>query len=93
MESQQFNYKKDLLQSENFGFKKYLKALYRGEVIDGKRQGKGVIVYEPVPGGDPRGIRVYEGEWTNDQRNGNGYERFNNGGIYVGEFKHNKPDG
>jgi hypothetical protein len=86
MESNQFDYDKDLLSSEYFGFKRYQRALYRGEIHEGKRLGLGVIVYDGKE-------RVYEGQWEGDQRNGNGYERFKGEGVYVGEFKDNKPWG
>jgi len=54
MESQVFDY--DLLkQSDKYGIKKYSEAIYRGELINGKRSGLGVMVY--------RKARVYEGQW------------------------------
>ena len=34
--------------------------------------------------------RVYEGEWKDDLRNGNGYEIYANGVIYEGEWKDDK---
>lgn len=52
MESQVFDYEL-LKQSENYGIKRYAEAIYRGEVIEGKRQGLGVMVY--------RKARIYEG--------------------------------
>ena len=51
---------------ETFGIKKYNDAIYRGQLVGGKREGMGVMVY--------RKNRVYEGEWFNDVRNGKGYE-------------------
>ena len=46
MESHQFDYEFDVRRSDNFGFKRYLKALYKGELNDNKRQGYGVMIYE-----------------------------------------------
>jgi hypothetical protein len=34
---------------------------------------------------------VYEGEWTEDLREGEGYEQFPNGNIYTGSFSLGKP--
>ena len=47
-----FDYEQ-IRQSNLFGFKKYQDAVYRGEIVDGKRDGYGVMVY--------RKNRVYEG--------------------------------
>ena len=38
-------------------------------------------------------IRVYEGEWHYDKRNGRGYERFKNGNKYEGYYLNNKAHG
>ena len=37
--------------------------------------------------------RVYEGSWTEDKREGLGYERFQNGNTYEGEYKTGKVGG
>ena len=47
-----FDYPK-IQQSENFGIKKYADAIYRGQLLNGKREGYGVMVY--------RKNRIYEG--------------------------------
>jgi len=60
----------DLKLSENFAVKDYSKSVYRGNIVDSQRHGKGVIVYETG--------RVYEGEWSDDKRNGQGFEIFGN---------------
>lgn len=52
MESNLFNYE-ELKEQENFAIKKYNDAVYRGELVNGKRHGVGVMVY--------RKARVYEG--------------------------------
>jgi hypothetical protein len=46
MESNVFDYNKKCRFSDNFGFKRYLKALYKGEILEGKRNGLGVMIYE-----------------------------------------------
>lgn len=77
MESQVFDY--DILrQAPNFGMKVYSESIYRGELLEGKRHGLGVMQY--------RKARVYEGQWLNDARNGRGMERYSNGNRYEGEF-------
>jgi hypothetical protein len=49
-----------------FGLKVYPKAIYRGELQDTKRHGRGCMSYQSG--------RVHEGYWVNDKRNGPGYE-------------------
>ena len=61
----------ELKKCEHFAIKRYKESLYRGEVVDGLRQGQGICIYEIG--------RVYEGEWFDDRRHGKGYERFSNG--------------
>jgi hypothetical protein len=75
--SDDFDY--DLLrQSPNFRVKKYQDAVFRGEVVSGKRTGLGVMIY--------RTGRIYEGRWENDQRHGRAYEKYANGNTYKGFF-------
>ena len=52
MESELFDYEQ-LRASESFGIKRYKESIYRGELVDGKRQGLGAIQY--------RTCRIYEG--------------------------------
>jgi hypothetical protein len=52
MESSEFLFE-ELLQSEHFAIKHYKDSIYRGEVVERKREGKGVILYNNG--------RVYEG--------------------------------
>ena len=54
MESEVFDFS-EMKKDGNFGIKKYQDAIYRGSIISGKRQGKGVMYYKKN--------RVYEGEW------------------------------
>jgi hypothetical protein len=41
--------------SENFAVKNYKDSVYRGQIVNSKRHGKGIITYNSQ--------RVYEGEW------------------------------
>lgn len=67
MESNVFDFD-EMRKASDFGIKKYSDAIYRGQIVSGKRVGLGVMVY--------RKDRVYEGNWTNDVRHGRGYERY-----------------
>lgn len=67
MESNEIDYEVVKMQ-ENFGIKQYKDAVYKGELKDRKREGRGVIKYNNG--------RVYEGEWHEDKREGRGFERF-----------------
>ena len=51
MESNLFNYE-DLKNSSNFGIKKYHNSVYKGELLNGKRNGLGIMIYTN---------RLYEG--------------------------------
>ena len=62
---------------------------YIGQVVNGKREGKGIYYLDKEP---YKGDR-YEGEWKNDLREGKGIEYFNNGDIYEGEFKEGLENG
>jgi hypothetical protein len=67
MESNEFDYEAVKL-ADTFGIKQYKDAIYKGELVERKRQGKGIIIYNNG--------RCYEGEWSDDKRHGKGYERF-----------------
>ena len=62
---------------------------YIGQVVNGKREGKGIYYLDKEP---YKGDR-YEGEWKNDFRDGKGIEYFHNGDIYIGEYKNGKSEG
>lgn len=49
---------------------------YIGELVDGKRQGKGTMTYDDND--------VYEGTWWNDARRGDGKITYMDGGVYEG---------
>jgi len=73
MLSNEFDYE-ELKTTPNFGIKQYKDALYRGEINERKRNGKGIIVYKTG--------RVYEGDWNMDRRDGRGFELFINKNTY-----------
>ena len=75
----------ELKMSPNFAVKSYKDSVYRGEIVDSKRNGKGIITYATK--------RVYEGEWANDKRHGFGYEQFSNDNIYEGQYFDGKVQG
>ena len=37
--------------------------------------------------------KIYEGQWRNDKKNGQGAEVFPNRAVYLGQFKEGKPNG
>ena len=53
-------------------------GLYKGNVEEGEREGKGLMEYK---NGD-----VYEGDWGRDKRHGSGALRCANGTVYEGEW-------
>lgn len=67
-----------LRMSDKFRKKRYVDAVYFGEVVNMKRTGKGIMKY--------RSGRLYEGEWFEDIRNGLGYEKYASGNVYSGCF-------
>jgi len=75
----------ELKMKPTFAVKSYKDSIYRGEIQDSKRNGKGIITYSSS--------RIYEGEWNNDKREGFGYERFSNNNIYEGQYKDGKVHG
>jgi hypothetical protein len=58
---------------------------YVGDRVDGKKEGKGKMVYQN--GG------IYEGEWKNDKRDGFGKMIYKTGSSYEGGWKDDKIDG
>lgn len=65
-------------------------SVYTGEVLNGKRHGKGKMVWR---GGD-----VYEGDWVNDKRTGKGRYIWGRnskcaGDVYEGDFVDGEPCG
>ena len=65
-----------LREAPAYGVKRYKNSLYKGTLVDRKRQGLGVLIYASG--------RVYEGEWQDERRNGRGFEVYTNGSKYIG---------
>ncbi|CAI2366353.1 unnamed protein product [Moneuplotes crassus] len=84
MISEMFNFE-ELKKSPNFGIKIFNKAIYRGELQDNKRHGRGCMTYQNG--------RVYEGFWYADKRHGDGYEKYSNNNFYQGQFKQGRAHG
>ncbi len=57
---------------------------YKGNFVDGYSSGYGTYVTS---------TSTYEGDWKDDQKNGNGTTTFTNGDKYVGEYKDDKIEG
>ena len=58
---------------------------YVGEVVDGKRFGKGKQTFSDG--------NIYDGYWVDDKMEGKGTLTFRNGDEYIGDFKKGKMDG
>lgn len=58
---------------------------YRGQTLNGKRNGKGIFTY-------PEQSITYEGEWKNDLFHGEG-KLTDNGYTYKGQFFEGKKEG
>lgn len=84
MESGTFDFE-EIKQRDTFGIKMFKDSCYKGELLNNKRNGAGVMIY--------RKCRLYEGYWQGDNRHGKGMERYSNGNRYEGDFKANKPHG
>lgn len=71
--------------SLNTKIKRFKDSIYFGEMVNGRRHGKGIMFYKSG--------RIYEGEWMNDAKFGKGLEIHANGNKYEGQFLNGKPDG
>ena len=60
-------------------------AEYFGEILNGKRDGQGIIRYKSG--------RIYEGYWKNGLRHGEGSEIFSNKNRFEGTYLNGKPEG
>ena len=65
--------------------KEYQNGKYTGDYINGKREGKGIYIYNS---GDK-----YEGEYKNDLKEGYGIYTYSNGDVYEGNHKAGLFDG
>ena len=75
----------DLTSQPLFAVKSYKDSVYRGEIEDSMRHGRGVITYNSS--------RIYEGHWVRDKREGLGFERFSNANTDEGEYFKGKVHG
>ncbi|EAR82699.3 MORN motif protein (macronuclear) [Tetrahymena thermophila SB210] len=69
----------------NLKMKKYKQQVFYGIILNSKRHGNGVMVYQNG--------RIYEGQWENDLKHGRGYEIFPSGSTYDGYYINGKPEG
>ena len=104
---------RDLKKNQNF-FQttkdaiKFKDGIYKGPFIDGKKEGKGIYIYnsgEKYEGEYKNNLRngfgiytyrngyKYNGQWKDDKKHGKGILYFPNGEIYEGEFKDGDYDG
>ena len=63
----------------------YKTGKYKGDYLNGKREGKGIYKYN---NGD-----IYEGEYKNDNMEGKGIMYYKSGDRYEGEWKNDKREG
>ena len=68
-----------------FSSKSGNKGNYIGHLIDGKREGRGIIRWD---NGD-----IYNGDWKNDKKEGKGIYCYNNGQRYEGDWIEDKKEG
>ena len=83
-ESGPFDWEQVIIDDNNQWFRKALvkdenNNHYRGEWVDGKKDGLGVQIYE-------NGER-YDGGWKNDMKHGYGRHISSNGDVYLGHFQ------
>lgn len=64
--------------------------IYEGYVIYGKRHGKGKLTYSPS---DENKRKVYDGEWKEDKRSGQGVLIWEDGKKYDGKWKEDQING
>ena len=71
---------------DGYGVFKSKSYNYFGNYTEGKKKGKGK--YEDLVKGS-----TYNGEFSDDQKNGYGEENYNDGSVYKGEYKNGLRDG
>jgi hypothetical protein len=64
--------------------------LYEGILVKGKKNGKGIMIYATQATGNGD---VYDGDFKDDKKEGNGKMTYANGDIYDGDFKDDKKEG
>ncbi|CAD8162019.1 unnamed protein product [Paramecium octaurelia] len=82
--NKQFEYC-NLQRLENCKLKIYKESSYFGQMANGKRNGKGVLICNNG--------RTYEGHFENDRKHGQGYEKLPDNSIYEGMYINGKPEG
>ncbi|CAD8115205.1 unnamed protein product [Paramecium sonneborni] len=75
-----------LSQKPGFKIEQFNNLIYIGQMLDGKKHGTGIL---KVVGS----YQIYIGEWKEDQKSGQGYEKFSNGAKYYGSYENNKQNG
>ncbi len=73
------------LAHDSFQERKYPDGTYLGQVVDGKRHGKGVMYY--------KNRNKYTGDYVDDRKQGRGVYTWRNGETYDGEWKDGKRTG
>ena len=68
---------------EGYGILRTEDIVYEGYFIQGKKNGLGKLTNKKTK-------VVYEGEWVNDIKEGNGKEIYSDGSVYIGNFTNNK---
>eukprot|EP00298_Acanthocystis_sp_HF-20_P010321 c18798_g1_i1.p1 GENE.c18798_g1_i1~~c18798_g1_i1.p1 ORF type:complete len:307 (+),score=108.57 c18798_g1_i1:16-936(+) len=76
----------DQVRSKNIELLKTAEGTYEGEVQQGKKHGKGVFTYNDKDR-EFGNREKYDGQWKNDQREGEGTLIYEDGSNYVGEWK------
>lgn len=61
---------------------------YAGQWYNGKRHGKGKLIYD-----DPVGESYYDGDWLDDQQTGWGQRHYKSGNTYKGQWLENRCHG
>ncbi|CAD8125836.1 unnamed protein product [Paramecium sonneborni] len=82
--NKQFEYG-NLVNMENSKLKIYKDSCYFGQIANGKRNGKGVLICNNG--------RIYEGNFENNRKHGQGYEQLPDNCIYEGMYINGKPEG
>jgi len=77
-ESIDFNRITDLYYSRVF----YGEEIFEGDLVEGKRQGRGLVQWGSMNGS----YQLYEGEWNNDMKHGEGTYLWGDFGSYEGEW-------
>ncbi len=61
-------------------------GVYVGEIRDGRKHGKGKFTHK-------NNREMYNGDWENDQKNGDGRMTYANGEVYDGSWVDDKREG